>query len=185
MNARLLVAVVGAGGLVPEHCDADVAAQAEAVGRALAEAGAAIVCGGREGVMEAACRGAKSAGGTTIGILPGVDRCAANPYIDLPIVTGMGQARNLIVVYSSQAVVAVDGSYGTLSEIAHALKAGIPVVGLGTWGLASGGREVDAIHRVSDPEEAARVAVELARGRLATKALQGSKGAVAQGRSSV
>jgi uncharacterized protein (TIGR00725 family) len=185
MNTRLVVAVVGAGGPSPEHCDADVAAQAEVVGRALAEAGATVVCGGGGGVMEAACRGAKSAGGTTVGILPGVDRSAANPYVDLPIVTGMGQARNLIVVYSSQAVVAVDGSYGTLSEIAHALKAGIPVVGLGTWELANGGREVDAIHRVSEPEDAARRAVELARGRRAAKALPGSKDAAAQGRSSV
>lgn len=171
MNTRLVVAVVGAG-----ECDADVAAQAETVGRALAQAGATIVCGGRGGVMEAACRGAKSAGGTTIGILPGVDRSVANPYIDLPIVTGMGQARNVIVVYSAEAVVAVDGSFGTLSEIAHALKAGIPVVGLGTWELATHGRDADAIHRVSEPEEAVTRAVELARGRRAAGGLPQKEG---------
>jgi uncharacterized protein (TIGR00725 family) len=156
----LIVAVIGAG-----ECDVGVAAQAEAIGRALAEAGATIVCGGRGGVMEAACRGAKSAGGTTIGILPGLDRSAANPYVDLPIPTGMGQARNLIVVYSGQAVVAVDGSYGTLSEIAHALKAGIPVVGFGTWEFTSGAGAPDAIRRASEPAQAATMAVELARGR--------------------
>jgi hypothetical protein len=157
MGRRLIVAVIGDG-----QCDAATAAEAEAVGRALAEAGAAIVCGGLGGVMEAACRGAKSAGGTTIGILPGLDRRAANPYVDIAIVTGMDQARNLVVVRTGQAVVAVRGGYGTLSEIAHALKAGIPVVGLGTWELGKPGDRFDAIHRAGTPEDAARLAVALA-----------------------
>ncbi|RME47374.1 MAG: TIGR00725 family protein [Chloroflexi bacterium] len=154
----LIIAVVGDG-----QCDAATASEAEAVGRALAEAGATLVCGGLGGVMEAACRGAKSAGGTTIGILPGLDRRAANPYVDIPIVTGMDQARNLIIVRTAQAVVAVRGGYGTLSEIAHALKAGVPVVGLSTWELVKPGERLDAIHRASTPEDAARLAVRLAR----------------------
>jgi len=158
MSQSLIVAVIGDG-----RCDATMAAEAEAVGRALAKAGAAVVCGGLGGVMEAACRGAKSAGGTTIGILPGLDRRTANPYVDIPVVTGMDQARNLIVVRTGQAAVAVHGGYGTLSEIALALKAGIPVVGLGTWQLSKQDEPVDAIHRADTPEEAARLAVELAR----------------------
>lgn len=156
----LIIAVIGDG-----QCDTKTAAEAEAVGRALAEAGATVVCGGLGGVMEAACRGARLAGGTTIGILPGLDRRAANPYVDIPIVTGMDQARNLIVVRSAQAVIAVRGGYGTLSEIAHALKAGIPVVGLGTWQLARDSKPVHVVHRASSPEHAARLAVELARSR--------------------
>ncbi len=157
MTQHLIIAVVGDG-----QCDAATAAEAEAVGRALAERGATVVCGGLGGVMEAACRGAKSAGGLTVGILPGTDRHAANPWVDIPIVTGLGQARNLLVVLTGQAVVAVHGGYGTLSEIAHALKAGIPVVGLGTWKLAKAGQPTDVIHRASTPEEAAELAVRLA-----------------------
>ncbi|MFQ5859049.1 MAG: TIGR00725 family protein [Anaerolineae bacterium] len=153
----LIIAVVGDG-----QCDAATAAEAEAVGRALAKAGATVVCGGLGGVMEAACRGAKSAGGTTIGILPGLDRLAANPYVDIPVVTGMDQARNLIVVRTAQAVIAVRGGYGTLSEVAHALKAGIPVVGLGTWELAKRGERLDAIYRVDTPEKAVELAIRLA-----------------------
>lgn len=153
----MIVAVVGDG-----QCDAATAAEAEAVGRALAEAGATVVCGGLGGVMEAVCRGAKSAGGITVGVLPGLDRRAANPYVDIPIVTGMDQARNLIVARTGQAVIAVHGGYGTLSEIAHALKAGIPVVGLGTWELARPGEAGDTIRRAETPAEAARMAVALA-----------------------
>jgi len=133
------------------------------LGARLAEAGATVVCGGLGGVMEAVCRGAKSAGGATVGVLPGLDRRAANAYVDIPIVTGMDQARNLIVARTGQAVIAVRGGYGTLSEIAHALKAGIPVVGLGTWKLSRPGDSSDAIHRADTPAEAARLAVALAR----------------------
>ncbi|MCK4450535.1 MAG: TIGR00725 family protein, partial [Anaerolineae bacterium] len=123
-----MIAVIG--GSAPT---AEEAAAAEAVGRALAEGGAILVCGGLRGVMEAACRGAKSAGGLTIGILPGTDRSEANPYVDIPIVTGIRCARNAIITRTAQAVVAVGGSYGTLSEIGFALSFGVPVVGLGTW----------------------------------------------------
>ncbi|MGB9301567.1 MAG: TIGR00725 family protein, partial [Anaerolineae bacterium] len=120
----MMVAVIGDG-----FCSADTALLAEEVGRLLAQKGAAVVCGGLGGVMEAACRGAKEAGGLTIGILPGTSRRDANPYVDIPIVTGIREARNVIVVSSAQSVIAVSGSFGTLSEIAHALKLGIPVVG--------------------------------------------------------
>ena len=106
---------------------------AEAVGRKIAELGATLICGGCRGVMEAACRGAKAGGGLTIGVLPGHDRDAANPFVDLPIVTGIGEARNSIIARTAQAVVAIGGSYGTLTEIAYSIAFGTPVVGLGTW----------------------------------------------------
>ena len=150
----MIVAVIGSG-----DCTAEEAAAAEAVGRLLAEAGAVLVCGGRGGVMAAACRGAKSAGGLTIGILPGVDASEANPWVDVPIVTGLGEARNAIVVRSADAVIAVGGGYGTLSEIAFALKWGRRVVGLGTWELAGDGRPDGGILRVERPEEAVKLAL--------------------------
>jgi hypothetical protein len=112
--------------------------------------------------MEAACRGAKAAGGLTVGILPGTLRHDANRYVDIPIVTGLGQARNVLVVQSAQAVIAVHGEYGTLSEIAHALKLGIPVVGLHTWSLAQEGEERRAIVRAQTPQEAVEKALALA-----------------------
>jgi uncharacterized protein (TIGR00725 family) len=153
----MFVAVVGDG-----RCSAEVAAQAEAVGRELAQRGAILVCGGLGGVMEAACRGAKAAGGLTIGVLPGAQRRDANRYVDIPIVTGMGEARNVLVVQSAQAVIAVHGEYGTLSEIAHALKLGIPVVGLHTWDLAKEGEKRQAIVRAQTPQEAVEKALALA-----------------------
>lgn len=123
------------------HAGEEACRQAESVGRELAGAGAVLVCGGRGGVMEAACRGAKSGGGTTVGILPGDDRRDANPWVDVAVATGLGEARNALVVRTADALIAVGGEYGTLSEIALALKAGKPVVGIGTWQLAdpSGG----------------------------------------------
>ena len=133
---------------------------AEAVGRALAEAGAILICGGRGGVMAAACRGAKSAGGLTIGVLPGDSAAEANPYVDIPIVTGMGEARNIIIVRTAHAVIAVGGEFGTLSEIAFALKLGRPVVGLGTWELSKEGHPVQAILTASTPVEAVQLALD-------------------------
>jgi uncharacterized protein (TIGR00725 family) len=150
-----IIAVIGAG-----ECNAQTAAVAEEVGRRLAQAGAAVLCGGPGGVMEAACRGAKSAGGLTIGVLPGVDRADANRWVDIAIPTGMGEARNVLVVRSAQAVIAVGGEFGTLSEIAFALKLGMPVVGLGTWQLARHGRIEPIITEASAPEEAVRWALE-------------------------
>src|SRR3990170_5769803 len=140
-------------------------ADAEAVGRLVAQAGAVLVCGGLGGVMEAACRGAKSAGGLTIGILPGGDRAEANPFVDVAVVTGMGTARNVIVVRTADALVAVDGSYGTLSEIAHALDQGKRGVSLGSWGLSPARVDSARILAARSPEEAVRLALaEAARG---------------------
>jgi len=122
--------VVGAG-----DADAPQRAVAEAVGRLLAEAGAVVVTGGRGGVMEAACRGAREAGGPTLGILPGADRAEANAWVEVAVPTGMGEARNALVVRAADAIVAIGGAWGTLSEIALARKAGKPVVGLDSWDL--------------------------------------------------
>ena len=155
--SHMFVAVVGGS-----TCTADEARVAEAVGRGLASRGAAVVCGGLGGVMEAACRGAKSAGGLTVGILPGDNRQSANPHVDVPVVTGMGHARNAIVVKTAQAVIAVDGSYGTLSEIALALQNGIAVIGLGTWDLSSHGQADRSIIHARDAEEAVEKAIAAA-----------------------
>jgi len=106
-----------------------------------------LVCGGLGGVMEAACRGAKDGGGTTVGILPGTERAAANAFVDVAIPTGLGEARNALVVRAADALIAIGGAYGTLSEIAFALKAGKPVVGLGTW-------DVDGVRPAGSPEAA-------------------------------
>ena len=143
------VAVVGAGRASSEEERA-----AEAIGRGLAEAGAVVVCGGLGGVMEAACRGAKAGGGATIGILPGTNRAEANQFVDVAIPTGLGEMRNALVVRAADALVAVGGEFGTLSEIALALKAGKPVVALGGWELAQSGRPVDAIARAGSAEDA-------------------------------
>jgi uncharacterized protein (TIGR00725 family) len=156
---RLYVAVVGGGGRVP----VTQRRTAEAVGRAIAEAEAVLVCGGLGGVMEAACRGARAGGGLTVGILPGRDRADANRYVDVAIPTGVGEARNALVVRAADAVVAVAGEYGTLSEIALALQAGIPVVGLDTWELGRDGKVVDAFERADDPTSAVGRALMLAR----------------------
>jgi uncharacterized protein (TIGR00725 family) len=123
------VAVVGAGADVA----ADVLADAEAVGAELARRGAVVVCGGLGGVMEAACRGARAKGGVTLGILPGFDRADANEWVGVAVATGLGELRNGLVVRSADAVIAIAGEYGTLSEIALALKAGLRVVGLRSW----------------------------------------------------
>lgn len=152
-----LVAIIGAAG-----CSSDEAQAAEIVGRVLAEAGAVLICGGRGGVMEAACRGAQSAGGLTVGILPGDDPAQANPYVDVPIATGLGEARNAIVARTAQVVIAIGGQYGTLTEIAFALKAGLPVVGIRTWQMRSAEGLEPAIIRVDDPVEAAQRALALA-----------------------
>lgn len=143
------------------RCDKVTYEQARQVGRLLGTAGAVLLCGGLGGVMEAACRGARESGGFTVGILPGLEARAANPYVDLPIVTGMGQARNVILVLSAQAVIAVAGEAGTLSEVALALKLGRPVIGLQTWHLLRpDGTPEERIHRATSPEEAVRLALD-------------------------
>jgi uncharacterized protein (TIGR00725 family) len=130
MASRRHVAVVG-----PGAASAEELAAAEAVGRGLGEAGAVVVCGGLGGVMEAACRGAREAGALTVGLLPGAARADANPWVEVAIPTGLGEARNALVVRAADAVIAVGGEWGTLSEIAFAMKAGKPVIGLGSWDL--------------------------------------------------
>src|SRR4051795_2519005 len=146
---RAYVAVVGAGA-----ARADEQRTAEEVGRGLAEAGAVVLCGGLGGVMEAACRGAKAGGGTTIGILPGTSRADANPHVDVAIATGLGELRNGLVVRAADALVAVGGEFGTLAEIALALKARKPVVALGGWELAREGEPIDAVVRATDAADA-------------------------------
>lgn len=139
-EAVRFIAVVGGN-----SCSDDICAVAEEVGKELARRNIVMICGGLRGVMEAACRGAAAEGGVTVGILPGNDRKKSNDYVSIPIVTGIGHARNSIVVRSAQAVIAIDGNYGTLSEIAYALQCGIPVVGLNTWALSKGGRSEHTI----------------------------------------
>ena len=142
------MAVVG-----PGRASADELAAAEAVGSELARRGAVVVCGGLGGAMEAACRGAKEAGGLTVGLLPGSDRSAANPFVDVAVATGLGEARNALVVRAADGVIAVGGGYGTLSEIAFGLKAGKPVVGLGGW-------DIEGMTAAASAEEAVTLALE-------------------------
>ena len=158
MEQRLFITVIGAS-----ECTEEEARLAEEVGAKLARRGATLICGGLEGVMEAACRGAASQGGMTIGILPGNSREDANPYVQIPIVTGMGYNRNAIVAKSGQAVIAIGGSYGTLSEIAYALQNNVPVIGLGTWSLSRGGTEDNSIIVIHSAAEAVEKAVAAAR----------------------
>jgi uncharacterized protein (TIGR00725 family) len=156
----MIIAVIGDSSCSPEE-----AKLAESVGELLAQQGVTIICGGLGGVMEAVCRGTKSKGGVTVGILPGKDSSMANPWLDIPVVTGIGEARNVAVVKSAQAVIAIGGSYGTLSEIAYALKSNIPVIGLNTWSLSRNGREDDSIIRVQSATEAVDKAISLAKRR--------------------
>jgi uncharacterized protein (TIGR00725 family) len=147
LSAERYVAVVGPGDASPAEL-----AVSEELGAALASAGAVVVCGGLGGVMEAACRGAKSRRGRTVGLLPGLDRSAANGWVDVAIPTGMGELRNGLIVRAADAIVAVGGGAGTLSEIAFALKAGRPVIGIGTFTL-------DGVAVAGSAEEAAALAV--------------------------
>ena len=156
INKKKFIAVIGGN-----QCSPQEAQLAEEVGRELARRGAILVCGGLSGVMEAACRGASSEGGITIGILPGESRQAANPYVQIPIATGLGYARNLAVVKSAQAVIAIGGSYGTLSEISHALQSGIPVIGLNTWSLSRNNQQDNSIIPAQNAVEAVNKAISL------------------------
>ena len=158
----MIIAVIGESAARPH-----IAELAEEVGRELARRKIDLVCGGMGGVMEAACRGAKSAGGRTIAILAGSDPLQSNDYIDIPILTGLGYARNVIVVKTGMAVIAVGGAYGTLSEIGHALAEDIPVIGLQTWNLTRSGEPPDtAIITASNPTDAVEKAIQAAQARL-------------------
>ncbi|MFN3336890.1 MAG: TIGR00725 family protein [Thermomicrobium sp.] len=156
----MLVAVCG-----PNEATVEESTVAERLGELLARAGVTVVCGGRGGVMAAVCRGAKRGGGATIGILPGTDPQEANEWVDYPICTGLGEARNAVVVASGQVVIAIGGGLGTLSEIALALKLGRPVITLCSWPLdpALLARANAQVEEAMTPDEAARRALELLR----------------------
>ena len=148
IRKRLRIAVIG--GSRPGRPAVEAALE---VGRLIARAGAVVVCGGLGGVMEAACRGAREEGGLAIGILPGASPADANPWVDVAVATGLGYTRNALVVMNADAVIAVDGEYGTLSEIAYGKIHRKTVVGLGTW-------EVKGVEPAATPEEAVRMALE-------------------------
>jgi len=143
MGKQKIIGVIGAG-------DGKTLRAAETVGRLIAKRGALLVCGGLGGVMEAAAKGAKAEGGTTVGILPQTEKESSNPYIDIPVATGFGEGRNVVIVRTADALIAVGGEYGTLSEIAFALKMGKTVVGLNTWdikGVIKAANEEEAVER--------------------------------------
>jgi hypothetical protein len=160
MDRPLFISVIGENDPSPR-----LAALAEAVGAEIAAAGAVLICGGLGGAMEAACRGAHSRGGVTIGILPGSRHGDANPYVTYAIPTGLGHARNLLVARSAHAVIAVGGKYGTLSEIAFAKIEGTAVIGLDTWDLRRAGQEEVPIQQARDAKEAVALALAAARKR--------------------
>ena len=144
------IGVIDAG-----QCSSRTSLLAEQVGREIAKAGAVLVCGGLGGVMEAAARGAQQEGGITVGILPGDSFEDANQFIQIPVITGLGHARNVLVVRSAQVLIAVKGGYGTLSEVALALKMGKPVIGLHSWDVSK------KIIQVETPQEAVKKALRL------------------------
>ncbi len=155
-SGELYVSVVGDG-----KCDQKIYQTAYEVGQLIAERGATLVCGGLGGVMEAACKGAKSKNGLTVGILPSEDRKWANSYVDVAIPTALGEARNVLIARCADAVIAVGGEFGTLSEIALALKMGKPVVGIGTWELFKGQRKDKSIIYAAHPQEALNAVLQM------------------------
>jgi len=150
---RPYVAVVG-----PSDATSRQERAAEAIGRGLADGGAIVLCGGLGGVMAAACHGAAAAAGMSVGLLPGVDRTTANEWVQIALPTGLGELRNGLVIRAADAVIAVGGAYGTLSEIALALRTDVPVIGLDTW-------EIEGIERVKTPAQAVQRALQRATGR--------------------
>ncbi|MBI1886023.1 MAG: TIGR00725 family protein [Chloroflexi bacterium] len=163
----MIISVIGG-----EACSPEAAKLAEEVGRELGRRGITVVCGGGLGTMEAVCRGARSEGGHTIGILPGhnAGETPPNPWVEFPVFSGVGYARNSMVVLSGDAVIAIDGAYGTLSEIAYALIHNIPLVGLDTWDFAYHGHDADRLVRADTPLEAVETAIALAQKRRQTSA---------------
>jgi uncharacterized protein (TIGR00725 family) len=147
-NRKKMIAVIGG-----RNCDESLYRQAQDVGRLIAENGAILVCGGRNGIMEAACRGASEAGGTTVGILPGSDPGDANEWVTVPIATGIGLARNSIITRTVSAAIAIGGHYGTLSEIAYCLQYGVPVYAIQSW-------DIKGVKSVETAAEAVRLALE-------------------------
>jgi hypothetical protein len=153
---EIIIAVIGTRKPSPEEGQL-----AQEVGRELAKNGIALICGGLGGVMAEACRGACAEGGLTIGVIPGDDRKSANPHVRIPIVTGIGYARNVIIIRSAQAVIAVGGGYGTLTEIGYALDAGIPVIGLKTWKISRNNQVDKSIIRADNAKQAVSKALKL------------------------
>ncbi len=151
-DRKPIIAVIGAG-----KCSKKLRDMAADIGRYVAENGGVVLCGGLGGIMEGAARGAKEAGGTTIGIIPSENKADANQFIDYVIPTGFGQARNVLVVRAADAIVALPGKFGTLSEMAFALVSGKPIVSVQAWKLG------EEILQVEDPVEAAKIAMDLAR----------------------
>lgn len=152
----LIVGVIG-----ERESTAENYARARELGRLLAKEGAIVVCGGLGGVMEGVCRGVKERGGTTIGILPGTVAEEANPFVDIPVVTGLNEARNLIIVRTAQLIIAVGGEFGTLSEMSFALKIGKPVISMNSWVPERTGVELRNFFLASSPEEAVRLAQQI------------------------
>ena len=152
MVQKTIIGVIGASRVDSSDYEA-----ARAVGKGLAEAGVAIVCGGLGGVMEAACQGVQEVGGTSIGILPGAEASSANQYVSLAVPTNLGHARNVIIAHTARALIAVAGGYGTLSEIAIALKLGRPVIAMGQWS------EIPGVIRVETAAEAVAQALAIIR----------------------
>ncbi|MCL6446878.1 MAG: TIGR00725 family protein [Armatimonadetes bacterium] len=155
-NNSTYIGVIGAG-----ECTEEETRLAEEVGREIARRKGVLICGGRRGVMEAAARGAQLAGGLVVGILPGNSRREGNPYLTVALATGLGDARNAVIACASDALIAISGGYGTLSEIGLALKMGKPVVGLFTWELTRPGRSF-AVHPAKSAAEAVELAFHLA-----------------------
>jgi uncharacterized protein (TIGR00725 family) len=162
VERKPVIAVIGGS----NTASPEAIALAEEVGFLIARADAVLVCGGLNGVMEASCRGAKRGDGLTIGILPGADPREANPYVDVPVVTAISTARNAIVVRTGDAIIAIDGSYGTLTEMAYAFDLGKKVFGLKSWELEKIGVPKDLYVPVKTPREAVERAIEEARRRL-------------------
>ena len=156
MNSGMIIAVIGG-----EDAPPDVQRLAEEVGRHLARRDCTVVCGGGSGVMEAVCRGARSEGGHTIGIMPGhtAQESPPNEWVEFPVYSGLGFARNSMVALSGQAVIAIDGAYGTLTEIAYALIHEVPIVGLDTWHFSYPGHDAERLIRAESPQDAVEKAI--------------------------
>ena len=152
---EIIIAVIGTRKPSPEE-----SSLAEEVGRELAKNGITLICGGLGGVMEDTCRGARAEGGLTIGVIPGDDPKSANPYVQIPIVTGIGYARNVIIVKTAQAIIAVGGGYGTLTELGYALDSKKPVIGLKTWKFSRNNQMDKSIIRVNSTKEAVNKALK-------------------------
>jgi len=152
-----IVGVIGSS-----KAEGELLSLAEEVGSEIAKRGAAVVCGGLTGVMEAVCKGARREGGLTIGIIPSDNRNDANPYVQIPIVTGMGMGRNVMLVKTADVVIAVGGEFGTLSEIAHALKLGKTVIGLRSWKLEKAHtKPIPDLIEVDSPKKAVDLALNI------------------------